>query len=203
VEDASVADVAAASAPSDTSDAEEVWEGDSADTPPDTELDAAPDDALNVPPDGDAEPDLPIASALEDCTHGIDEDLDGDVDELDLDCMDLGACEVPAALCEAGDWSCQAAGEGADCLTGGDDDGNGLIDCLDLDCALDPACSPTPCVPGECEEGFVCDIWPCRCLDTRPDPVLDALIGEPCAVEEDCQTSGHSRAAQFPTCNMD
>lgn len=162
--------------------------------------DAALDAVLDVPIP-DTEPDLP-GPAPEDCTNGIDDDLDGDIDDRDLDCIDLRACEVPPALCETGDWSCHASDAGADCLNGDDDDGDGLADCLDPDCAADPACLPSPCIAGECDAGFVCDIWTGRCLDTPPDPVAGAMIGEPCAIEEDCQTSGHSRSEVLPTCNV-
>lgn len=53
---------------------------------------------------------------LEDCTDGVDNDLDGLLDCEDDDCVSSSACLE------------------SDCTNGTDDDADGLVDCLDEDC---------------------------------------------------------------------
>ncbi|MFH2009403.1 MAG: trypsin-like serine protease [bacterium] len=63
----------------------------------------------------------------EDCTNGIDDDADGDVDCEDADCAPHPAC---LALVEQ-------------CGNGQDDDGDGDVDCADSDCTGLPHCQAT------------------------------------------------------------
>ena len=66
-----------------------------------------------------------------DCSDGIDNDQDGDVDCADIDC--LGSPDCPEL----------------DCDNGIDDDADGHIDCADPDCYGTPTCVPeTNCVDG-------------------------------------------------------
>ena len=60
------------------------------------------------------------------CSNGIDDDSDGQIDCLDPDCVGDPACAAP----------------GPEVCTGGaDEDGDGLVDCADPDCFTDPACA--------------------------------------------------------------
>ncbi|MDP6723028.1 MAG: hypothetical protein QGF59_30470, partial [Pirellulaceae bacterium] len=69
-----------------------------------------------------------------DCTDSIDNDLDGDTDCADAECV--------------GHASCQGGPSGEDCTSGsGDEDGDGFFNCDDTDCSSDPAC-PEDCTNG-------------------------------------------------------
>ena len=63
-----------------------------------------------------------------DCTDGIDNDGDTNIDCADSDCSNNLCCSV-GTLFEC------------DCSDGLDNDGNGAIDCAETVCSLDPACS--------------------------------------------------------------
>lgn len=58
-----------------------------------------------------------------DCTDGLDDDGDGDIDCADSDCVQNGCCNVEC-----------------DCTNGIDDDGDGDTDCVDSDCASNFCC---------------------------------------------------------------
>ena len=61
---------------------------------------------------------------VENCTNGIDDNGNGQVDCSDAECANHPSCQqVPK-----------------DCTNGTDDDGDGLSDCDDPDCATHPAC---------------------------------------------------------------
>lgn len=62
-------------------------------------------------------------SAAEDCSNGVDDDGDSDIDCADSDCVGDPACVE------------------TDCDNGTDDDGDGAADCADSDCAGDPSCT--------------------------------------------------------------
>jgi hypothetical protein len=63
----------------------------------------------------------------ENCTNGVDDDGDGDVDCADADCVGRTGCVE------------------ADCDDLRDDDRDGATDCADFDCAIDAACLPAAC----------------------------------------------------------
>jgi hypothetical protein len=69
------------------------------------------------------------------CENGLDDDLDGDSDCIDPDCLPYPTCA---------EWSC-ADGE--------DDDEDGLVDCADPDCALAAACGEADCDDGADDDG--------------------------------------------------
>lgn len=71
------------------------------------------------------------AAGLEICGSGVDEDVDGDVDCADTDCVGTPACASPEV-----------------CTDGLDDDGDGDVDCADADCEDEPTCAPPPEVCG-------------------------------------------------------
>lgn len=84
--------------------------------------------------------------ASEDCTNGVDDDGDGQIDCDDEDCR--VACTE-------------------DCDNGVDDDVDGDIDCLDSDCDLDPACAED-CTNGLDDDGdgaVDCDDPGCQACD--------------------------------------
>ncbi len=94
------------------------------------------DDGLDneTPADGDTDcndVDCTWDSACsEQCTDGIDNDLDANTDCADSDCFEHPNCN-------------EAAGGAAACTDGADNDGNGLADCFDATCAGTAAC-PVP-----------------------------------------------------------
>lgn len=69
------------------------------------------------------------------CTDGVDNDLDGDIDCDDSDCAGNPACSVLPQ-------------EEDNCTDGIDNDGDSLIDCDDIDCAGNPACTSPPPTDG-------------------------------------------------------
>ncbi len=91
-----------------------------------------------------------------DCTNGIDDDLDGDIDCADSNCAADPACLEEGPECSDG---IDNDGDGAtdcadfdcvdedceDCANGIDDDGDGAVDCFDLSCTGDPSCAPAAC----------------------------------------------------------
>ena len=86
----------------------------------------------------------------EDCTNGIDDDLDGLLDCEDDDCAD--ACVE-------------------DCSNGIDDDLDGLLDCEDADCAGSEACTEA-CSGGIDEDGdglVDCEDGDCWGIDDCPE----------------------------------
>ena len=126
-----------------------------------------------------------------DCSDGIDDDQDGQVDCADIDCLGDAAC--PETAC----------GDGVDndadgfidcndvdcfgtltcipeflCANGTDDDGDGDVDCADTDCANDPNCfvpgSETSCTNGidDDQDGF----FDCADSDCAADPACNAEI---------------------------
>ena len=68
--------------------------------------------------------------APEDCTNGVDDDGDGDIDCADFDCAAAPGCT------------------GEHCSDGIDNDGDAAIDCADTDCAADSACIAENCADG-------------------------------------------------------
>ena len=78
-----------------------------------------------------------------DCTNGLDDDSDGDVDCLDEDCW--GQLGPSGETCQEIETLC---------ADGYDNDGDGSIDCSDSDCAADGACT---CDPATCAAlGYLC-----------------------------------------------
>jgi hypothetical protein len=95
----------------------------------------------------------PVTVTFEECTNGLDDDGDGDVDCADADCAIFPTC-IPPETCndgldndfdagiDCGDLDCSTATncKQESCANGLDDDGDGAIDCVDIDCFVDPAC---------------------------------------------------------------
>ena len=81
-----------------------------------------------------------------DCADGIDDDYDGFIDCMDLDCLNSPDCTE------------------VDCANGVDDDGNGFADCCDADCLGDPACAIEDCANGVDDDGNgFADCQDCAC----------------------------------------
>lgn len=141
---------------------------------------------------------------LEDnCTDGIDNDDDGDIDCDDLNCADDTACNVIPPYAgpfeddcddgidndDDGDIDCddsECADDAAcavvtedDCDDGADNDGDELIDCCDDDCAETDFCAAPSCPAygGPWEEE--------NCTDCRDDMDCDGLID---CDDPDCAT---------------
>ena len=99
----------------------------------------------------------------EDCSDGVDNDGDGDVDCDDLDCTVACFTEFEcgngidddgdgAADCADGDCAASCAFEGA-CDDGVDGNGNGLVDCDDPDCAVFCGKVELACFDGSDDDG--------------------------------------------------
>jgi hypothetical protein len=96
----------------------------------------------------------------ENCSNGVDDDLDRLIDCLDPDCAGAPIC----------------AGFVEDCTDGRDNDRDGAIDCADFDCDGDPNCF----VPAEsCSNG----------LDDDRDGAIDCADGD-CTFAAACTLSG-------------
>jgi hypothetical protein len=78
-----------------------------------------------------------ICPSDEDCTDGVDNDLDNLIDCADSDCSLDPACQASPEVC----------GDGID------NDQDGLTDCDDSDCSSDPACQSGPCEPSGALDG--------------------------------------------------
>ena len=81
-------------------------------------------------------------TVLENCSNGVDDDLDGQTDCDDTACRNVALCAPP---------------EEEVCGNGLDDDGNGLTDCDDAACAAEPDCQPEPCGNDVIDAGEQCD----------------------------------------------
>lgn len=129
---------------------------------------------------GPAQDSAPVPSLpeLEDCSDGIDNDLDGDVDCRDWECRDPRRCPE-------------------DCTDGWDNDGDGLTDCQDRDCMNPESC------PEDCEDGLDNDgDW----LVDRADP--DCWTAEDCwdGVDNDgdgARDCADTDCAELPECIED
>ncbi|MEM9189886.1 MAG: hypothetical protein AAGF12_11960 [Myxococcota bacterium] len=100
------------------------------------------------------------------CADGADNDGDGFIDCLDVDCRDDPSCRPPCTSSEVR------------CADGLDDDCDMLTDCDDADCSLDPTCL-APCAPFE----FACG--------DRVDEDCDRLVdcADPdCTMDPACAT---------------
>ena len=135
------------------------------------------------------------SSSESDCADGIDNDLDGDLDCADIDC--LGDSDCPELACGDGidndadgfidcnDVDCFGTPTclpELNCVDGVDNDSDGSIDCDDSDCAGVPACQPE----SDCEDGvdndgdgaIDCDDEDCLDNDACAEPVeLDCADG--------------------------
>lgn len=122
-------------------------------------------------------------SSESDCSNGVDDDRDGDVDCEDYDCDALPACHE------------------SNCADGVDDDGDGDTDCFDYDCSTDPACIETSCHDSIDDDGdgdTDCDDFDCyeQChelvcddgLDDDSDGLADCSDDE-CACDPACVVS--------------
>ena len=117
----------------------------SEDTTPDTSSDTATDTAADTLP------------PTENCSNGVDDDLDRLIDCLDPDCAGAPVCADFVEDCTDGrdndrdgaidcaDFDCAGASNcfvpAESCSNGLDDDRDGAIDCADGDCVFDAACS--------------------------------------------------------------
>lgn len=104
-----------------------------------------------------------VHAADENCSNGVDDDGDFDIDCDDIDCTEDPACETtpPELNCSDGidnngdgntdcaDTTCSAATAcQEDCTDGIDNDLNGDIDCADSACSENPACKEIDCADG-------------------------------------------------------
>ncbi len=99
-----------------------------------------------------------LAGPVEQCSNGVDDDGDGDIDCDDADCATASECILEQ------------------CSNGVDDDGDGDIDCDDADCATSPPCVP----PEECANGVDDD------ADGRVDCADVDCSGTASCVGSDC-----------------
>ena len=138
------------------------------------------------------------ATPAEVCDNQVDDDLDGDTDCDDGDCVLDPACQGPAEDCDNqvdddqdGDTDCDDADCADDpaclveiCDNQVDDDLDGDTDCDDADCDADPACVPpedcengedddldgdTDCDDGDCEEHVACQTPVEDCTNQKDD----------------------------------
>lgn len=125
------------------------------------------------------------------CSNGSDDDGDGQIDCMDLDC--------------ASDPACQATEE-TQCSNGVDDDGDGLVDCADNDCAFDPACQTT--TETQCSDGVDNDDdgqTDCSDIDCTLDPACQQATETNCTdgVDDDGDElidCADNDCASDPTC---
>ncbi|MBX2801030.1 MAG: Hint domain-containing protein [Myxococcales bacterium] len=101
---------------------------------------------------------LSVRLATEDCTDGVDNDLDGRIDCTDdactfddacpEDCLDAmdndgdGAIDCDDSACDTSPFCAE------DCTDGVDNNHDCQVDCADSRCADDPACPPVDCLDG-------------------------------------------------------
>lgn len=160
----------------------------SEDTTPDTSSDTATDTVGDTAADTAADT-LP---PTENCSNGVDDDLDRLIDCLDPDCAGAPLC---ADFVE-------------DCTDGRDNDRDGAIDCGDADCAATPACAPdfeTSCTDGrdndrdgaidcadfDCAGASNCFVPAESCangLDDDRDGAIDCADGD-CVFDAACSSS--------------
>jgi hypothetical protein len=79
---------------------------------------------------------------LEDCSNGLDDDLNGSIDCNDISCQNVAICNPV---------------EQEVCNNGLDDDNNSLTDCEDIACAAEPTCQVDPCGNNTIDTGEQCD----------------------------------------------
>ena len=109
---------------------------------------------------------------FEDCTNGVDDDYDGEIDCADSDCD-----EAP---------ECQMDGMGPlpfeECNNGVDDDLDGAIDCADSDCDEAPECQMAGGEPvpfEDCDNGVDDDYdGAIDCADSDCDEAPECQMGE-------------------------
>lgn len=97
---------------------------------------------------GGCEPTEPEAILPEVCGNLLDDDQDGQIDCLDLDCVGDPTCPEACgdSIDNDGDGAIDCFDEDCDgfcmevCDDGRDNDGDNLIDCLDADCLKNPIC---------------------------------------------------------------
>ncbi len=103
------------------------------------------------------------------CSDGVDNDVDGAIDCSDADCATDPACSPMET----------------NCSDGIDNDGDTAIDCDDSDCSIDPACLP---IETDCSDGIDNDgdtTIDCDDSDCSTDPAcLPGLV--PVPVETNC-----------------
>ena len=156
------------------------------DTSSDTATDTSGDTAADTAADTGTLP------PTENCSNGVDDDLDRLIDCLDPDC-------AGAPLC---------AGFVEDCADGRDNDRDGAIDCADRDCDGTPACAPdfetsctdrldndrdgaVDCEDPDCEGTASCFVPAESCdngLDDDRDGAVDCEDGD-CFFDAACSSS--------------
>ena len=109
------------------------------------------------------------------CTDGLDNDSDGDVDCNDLNCVNNPACATVSYE--------------TSCTDGVDNDSDGVTDCNDSDCAFDAACSSVS-YETSCTDG----------VDNDSDGDTDCDDSD-CAADAACQSSGGCASNQILDCN--
>ena len=161
----------------------------------DTSSDAAADTAADTIGDtaADTAADTGTLPPTENCSNGVDDDLDRAIDCLDPDCAGAPIC---ASFVE-------------DCADGRDNDRDGAIDCGDADCAANPDCAPdfeTSCSDGrdndrdgavdcedlDCAGASNCFVPAESCangLDDDRDGAIDCADGD-CTFAAACTLSG-------------
>jgi len=130
----------------------------------------------------------PPASPETNCTDGIDNDGDGNIDCADQDCGMDPACLPPVI---------------ENCTNGVDDNGNGFVDCADRDCVSEPVCAPPP-VQENCndgvdndQDGFIdCNDQDCaQDSACAPEPPADPVCGNGIVeAGEECDGSANCSA---------
>ena len=150
----------------------------------------------------------------QDCSDGLDDDLDGDIDCDDIDCLGTPSC--PELFCDDGvdndadgqidcnDPDCfgtPTCVPELNCVDGIDNDGDGAIDCDDSDCAAVPACvaQPEDCADGidndgdgdvdcddsDCDLEEGCDPGDGECCEVNGTPGCEDEVGQACVCASD------------------
>ena len=128
-------------------------------------LDAGPLDA--GPPDG--------GGVEIDCSDGLDDDGDGEVDCADLDCAGIG-CDSFGRTCSTGVCGCPGGSVEDLCGDGIDQDCDGLVDCLDPDCDA-RACDA---------RGRLCSMSACTCTGGSRESSCANGSDDDCDGDTDC-----------------
>lgn len=162
----------------------------SEDTTPDTVSDTSADTIGDTA--ADTAGDTGTLPPTENCSNGVDDDLDRLIDCLDPDCAGAPLC---ASFVE-------------DCSDGRDNDRDGAIDCADSDCSSTPACAPSretscndrldndrdgaiDCADFDCDSDPNCFVPAESCnngLDDDRDGAIDCADGD-CFFEAACTPS--------------
>lgn len=115
------------------------------------------------------------------CSDGIDNNSNGDVDCDDLDCDGLG-CDANGSTCDTLVCTCPGGTTESICGDGNDNDCDGDIDCADANCAGDILCSE------DCDDG----------VDNNGNALADCL--DPLCAGQICGANGLTCAGVVCAC---